>query len=146
MLYIHPVWQTVTILLALYVLHLGWARFAFVHLGRKTGFNWKRHVFLGKAALYMWIYGALVGAAAAWVHWRRFGVTDDHFEIGVGIVFLALFGYWSGWRMDACKRKRKVLPLIHALCNTFLLILSFAAALTGSQVLLTLLPSLLMAG
>jgi len=140
MLWIHPFWQTAAILLGVYVFYLGWARFASVTLGRRAPFLWKRHVALGKAALYAWIYGACVGGAAAWVQWRAFGVTGSHFRLGIAIVALALFGYWSGAHMDTHKKRRNLLPLIHGANNLLLLLLSLLSALTGIQVILRLFP------
>ncbi len=131
MYWIHPLWQSATLLLALYVLYLGWIRFAFVYLGRKGQFAWKRHVGLGKAALFMWLYGTAVGLGAAWVKWRAFGVTGSHFKLGLLVVGLALFGYLSGWRMDAVKAKRRLLPLLHGGANLLALLLSLAAGRTG---------------
>jgi hypothetical protein len=132
MLWIHPLLELMTILLGCYVLYLGWARLASTVLGQDKLFLWKRHVFLGKIAIYMWIFGAFVGAAAAWVNWRTFGVTGIHFSLGVAIVIIGVFGYWSGHFMDAYKKKRTVLPLIHGAGNFILCLLTFL--LIGSGV------------
>jgi uncharacterized membrane protein YozB (DUF420 family) len=134
-LWVHPFWQVAAILLGWYVFYLGWARFAAVNLGRKKPFLWKRHVAVGKAALYMWIYGAVVGAAAAWVQWRNFGVTGIHFWLGTAVVLLGLFGYWSGLRMDTHKKRRRVLPILHGANNLLLLLLTLVSIVTGTKVL-----------
>ena len=140
MLWIHPVWQIFAIFLACYVFYLGWARFAASNLGKRMPFLWKRHVALGKTAIYMWVYGACVGAAAAWVNWRAFRVTGIHFWLGITIGLLALFGYLSGLHMDIYKKKRKVLPLIHGGNNLLLLILSLLSIATGTRVISRLIP------
>lgn len=135
MLWIHPIVQVTALFLALYVLTLGWARFAFVYLDRKGQFLWKRHVAMGKAAIFIWIYGAAVGAAAAWVTWRTYGVTGFHFTMGLAMILLILIGYFSGWYMDTHKAKRKVLPLIHAGANLTALMLFIPLLITGTQVI-----------
>jgi hypothetical protein len=135
LLWVHPFWQIAAMVLGFYVLYLGWARFAAVNLGRKTLFQWKRHVYLGKVALYMWLYGAMVGIAAAWVQWRSLGVTGIHFWIGGAIVLLSLFGYWSGLRMDTVKKRRKGLPILHGANNLLLLLLTLISIATGTEVI-----------
>jgi len=134
--WIHPILQCATVILAAYVLRLGWDRFAAVSLGRKGRFQWKRHVTLGKAAIFMWIYGMLVGAAASWDDWRRFGVTGSHFYDGLAIVLLVLFGYASGWYMDTNKKKRATLPLLHGAANALALLLSLYSLISGIRLLL----------
>jgi hypothetical protein len=140
MLWVHPCCQAAAILLGIYVFYLGWSRFASVSLGRRAPFLWKRHVALGKGALYLWIYGAAVGEAAAWVQWRALGVTGGHFWLGLAITAFALFGYWSGVRMDTHKKQRKVMPFLHGGNNLLLLLLSLLSAFTGIQVILTMFP------
>jgi uncharacterized membrane protein YozB (DUF420 family) len=140
LLWVHPFWQIAAIALGFYVFYLGWARFAAASLGRKKTFLWKRHVTAGKVALYAWIYGALVGAAASWVQWRSPGVTGTHFWIGAAIVLLSIFGYWSGLRMDTHKKRRKVLPILHGANNLLLLLLTLVSVATGIEVFFRLIP------
>ena len=135
MLWIHPLWQIIAIFIGFYVFYLGWARFAATSLGQKHPFQWKRHVNLGKLSLYMWGYGAVVGLAAAWVKWRAFRVTASHFWIGMIILLLVLFGYWSGQRMDTVKKKRKIIPLLHGANNLLILILSLISMATGISII-----------
>ena len=138
MLWIHPFWQIVTILLGWYVFYLGWARFVSINLSRHKAFLWKRHVALGKAAFYMWIYGGLVGFAAAWVKWRTFGVTGIHLWVGIIILLLSFFGYWSGLHMDNYKKHRKILPPIHGANNLLILFFSLFSIFTGTRTILRL--------
>jgi len=138
-MWIHPLWQTATIFLGWYVFYTGWKRFETNSLGIQKPFQWKLHVSIGKASLYMWIYGAAVGAAAAWVKWRAFGITGIHFLLGAAIVILALFGYWSGLHMDVHKKRRKILPLIHGSNNFVLLLLSMISLVTGIEAMIRLL-------
>ena len=139
MFWIHPIWQVTTIFFALYVFSLGWTRFSATTLGHTQPFQWKRHVALGKAAIYMWLYGALVGASAAWVSWHTLGVTGIHFKLGMLIVFLSIFGYWSGLHMDNHKKQRKVLPILHGVGNLVLLLCALFSINTGIRVILLLL-------
>lgn len=138
MLLIHPLWQVTTIFLGMYVFYLGWKRFAATAFGRTRPFQWKRHVALGKAAIYMWIYGTLVGISAAWVNWHSFGVTGAHFKLGILIVVLAIFGYWTGIHMDNHKKQRKVMPIIHGAGNLLLLLCTILTIGTGTKVMLQL--------
>lgn len=138
MLWIHPIWQVMTIFPALYVFYLGWERFAAAALGQARPFLWKRHVALGKAVIYMWIYGTLVGVSAAWVNWHTYGVTGTHFKLGMIIVILAIFSYWSGLHMDNHKKQRKVLPIIHGAGNLLALLCALFLIGSGTKIILQL--------
>lgn len=59
LLWIHPIVQSLTAILAFYVLWLGLAQFASRHLGKKTDFKWDRHVRLGKLVVVVWALGGL---------------------------------------------------------------------------------------
>ena len=131
MFLIHPIFQTPGILIALYVFTLGMARFRMVHLGHKVRFNWKRHVRFGMAAAVIWLIGTSGGLYVVKTSWYVMLVTGVHGKIGLAMIPFILFALGSGLYMDRKKAKRKVLPVIHAVCNTVLLLLALSQIYTG---------------
>lgn len=135
MLWVHPATQIFGTLFALVALRFGWLRFRAAHLGRKGLFPWKEHVQWGQLAQLVWIGGLALGVwAARWV-WRGSGVTGAHFPIGLLMAALIAFSFVSGTIMDRVKKKRTLLPLLHALAGFALLALALAELATGAFVL-----------
>ena len=130
-LWIHPVWQAVATLLAVYVLALGWQRVQSRHLGRKTIFAWKNHVRWGRPALGLWLIGALLGLAVVRLEWGAWLLTGGHGLLGLAFLPLALFGYMSGHVMDTHKKPRTVLPVAHGLVNLGLVAAALWQAWSG---------------
>lgn len=138
LMWVHPLIQTLALLLSLYVLHLGWLRFKAAHLGRKgVLFPWRRHVQQGSAVLIVWTAGLLIGLGAAWWGWKTVLITGPHHRTALVMVPLLVFGYVSGLVMDRVKKRRKVLPLLHAVNNTLLVVLALSQLVTGIQILRT---------
>lgn len=132
MLYwVHPLWQATAAVFALGALSLGWQRFRILHMGRKGGFAWKRHVLLGSIALIAWIFGAVFGLITVRLEWGVFFLTGAHGRTGLIFVVLAVFGYISGHVLDRTRNRRVGLPLLHGACNLLLVILAFVQAWTG---------------
>ncbi|SKA83518.1 hypothetical protein SAMN02745704_01658 [Paucidesulfovibrio gracilis DSM 16080] len=131
MLWFHPIFSALVLLLALYVLALGWVRFRVNHLGGRGVFPWKRHVLLGKVVYAAWTLSFLGGAAMVRIHWPAFFLKGAH-TMG-GFVMLALMGIGlvTGLIMDRQKAKRRALPLLHALVNVLLLATAGYQAWTG---------------
>ena len=127
----HPVWQAATTLLAAYVLYLGWQRFMILHGGRKGMFPWKRHASLGSVALFAWCVGAAFGIFAARLEWGVFFLMGTHAWLGLVLVALAVFGYYSGRALDKNRERRFWLPLLHGANNLLLVALAFVQAWTG---------------
>ena len=117
MLYFHPVLMGVLILLAWYVLRLGWVRFAAVHLGRRAAFNAKRHALLGKLSLGGLLAGSAGGAAMTWLNWSSLGVTGAHGLLALILVPVMVFSFISGLRLDFRSPR---LALAHGLANMVL--------------------------
>lgn len=115
MILIHPIVEAVTALLFYYVFYLGTIRFAANHFGMKLVFRWKSHVFYGKIAVFIMIAGGLGGLLAAKAMWNDYFLSGTHAWYGVGLCGILLGSYLTGLIMDSKKRKRKILPLIHAL-------------------------------
>ena len=131
LLWIHPIIQTLTAVLALYVLWLGLKRFASRHLGRQTAFNWKRHVMLGKTVVVIWALGAFGGLIMTYVTYGKIFTESLHFRIGV-VVFLLLIGTWlTGTRLDRRQGQSNLLPVVHLVNNAILLILVVVQLITG---------------
>jgi uncharacterized membrane protein YozB (DUF420 family) len=131
MFIIHPIFQSLGTLIALYVMKLGISRFQMVHFNQKTRFNWKQHVRLGLIAAAIWLMGTFGGLYTAQINWGGWAVTGSHAQIGLVMIPFILFAIGSGLYMDRRKRKRKVLPLIHAILNTVMLLLAFLQIYTG---------------
>jgi len=135
-LWIHPVLQTLAVLLSLYVLYLGVMRFCFTHLGHKgIVFQWKRHVAQGIAVMVTWLLAFAIGLGAAWKAWSVVGITETHYLVALGMLPLIGFGLGSGFVMDKVKARRKMLPLAHGIVNTVLVALALWQLATGIIVL-----------
>ena len=135
-MWIHPVLQTLALVLSLYVLALGWVRFAFAHLGKKgIIFAWKRHVLLGKIVLCAWASAYVIGLGAAWWGWQSVFITGTHYQVGLAMLPLIAFGLASGLAMDRVKAKRTALPLAHGAVNALLVLLALYQLFTGILIL-----------
>lgn len=134
-LWIHPVIQTVATVLGLYVLWLGWARFQAAFLGRKRMFLWKRHVALGKIVTALWTVGLAEGLWATHKAWMTMFITGGHYRAGLAMIPFLVFAWASGWLMDKHKRRRKALPLAHAVNGAVLAALALYQAWSGLAVL-----------
>lgn len=136
MMWVHPVAQTLSILFSLYVLYLGYVRFAFAHLKKKGKmFQWKRHVQIGTAVMATWLLVMLLGLLMAKLEWSATGVTGAHYTIALIMTPLIVFGYFSGLLMDKRKARRTKLPLAHAINNAALCLLALAQLGTGVKVI-----------
>lgn len=136
-MWIHPVLQTLAVLLSLYVLYLGVIRFRFAHLGHKgILFPWKRHVQQGATVMTVWALAFVIGLGAAWWSWKSVFVTDLHYQLALVMLPLIAFGLGSGFLMDRVKAKRSVLPLAHGVLNTLLVLMALAQLATGIGILL----------
>jgi len=134
MFYIHPALQFTGILFALFVFKLGIARFRMIHLKQKIRFKWKQHVRFGISATIIWLTGILGGLYIVKTSWYSFMITGLHAKIGLLMMPFILFAFVTGIYMDKNKKKRTVLPLVHGIFNTALLILAFVQIYTGVAV------------
>lgn len=131
LLWIHPVMQTLVALLALYVLALGLSRFASRHLNRKTTFQWKRHVLLGKIVVAAWALGGLGGLVITYLTYGRIYPQSLHFITAV-IMFPVLLVTWvTGTRLDSRRSGTNALPLVHLVNNVLLLVLAGVQLASG---------------
>lgn len=131
MFLIHPILQFVAICIALYVFTLGVSRFMTIHLKQKIRFNWKHHVRFGIFASAIWLVGIFGGLYTVKTNWHSALITGSHAQIGLLIIPFILFALSTGLFMDRNKKKRKVLPLIHGIGNTIMLILTLFQIYTG---------------
>ena len=134
MFYIHPVLQFTGILFALFVFKLGIARFRMIHLKQKMRFNWKQHVRFGISATIIWLTGIFGGLYIVKTSWYSFMITGLHAQIGLLMIPFIIFALVTGIYMDKNKKKRTVLPLVHGVFNTVMLILAFVQIYTGIAV------------
>ncbi|MDR3640947.1 MAG: hypothetical protein P4L39_06460 [Humidesulfovibrio sp.] len=136
LMWIHPTLQTLALLISLFVLYLGIARFRFAHLGhRGIVFQWKRHVALGTVVLTTWGLFFGIGLGMAWRAWRIIGITQWHFAVALTMLPLIAFGLASGIVMNRLKAKRRLLPLAHGAVNTLLVALALWQLCTGIIIL-----------
>ena len=135
-MWIHPVLQTLALILSLYVLQLGWVRFSFAHLGKRgVVFAWKRHVLLGTIVLCGWGLDFIIGVGAAWWGWQTVFITGTHYQVGLSMLPLIAFGLGTGFYMDRNKAKRVALPLAHGAVNALLVLLALYQLFTGILIL-----------
>jgi hypothetical protein len=134
LLWIHPIAQALTTLLALYVLRLGLSRFASRHLGKTTAFNWNRHVTLGKVVVVVWALGALGGLSVTYLTYGKIFTQSLHFRIGIIMLPVLLITYLTGTRMDRRRGQSNILPVVHLVNNVILLILAGMQVVTGLDI------------
>ena len=134
LLWIHPIAQALTALLALYVLKLGLSRFASRHLGKQTVFQWNRHVMLGKVVVAVWALGALGGLGVTYLSYGKFFTESLHFKIGIIILPVLLVTWHTGTRLDHRRNQSRTLPVVHLLNNVLLLTLAAIQVVTGLDI------------
>lgn len=137
MLFIHPIIQAAGILIALFVLYLGISRFRMLHLKQKVRFQWKSHVYLGIAVCCLWLLGICGGLYMVKTNWYGMLITGYHGKVGLTMAPFILFALISGLYMHSRKKKRTLLPLLHASLNLIMLLLALSQAYTGIYVLQT---------
>lgn len=137
MVWMHPVLQFTATLAGLYVMYFGWVRFQSAHLGRKLVFPWKQHVKWGTITLAVWAAGGLGGMGVARMAWSNSFLTGVHAWVGLVMIPLCAVGYLTGQRLDAVKKRRKWLPLLHGANNLLLVVLSLWQIWTGIGVVRT---------
>lgn len=131
MLYLHPVVQFVSTMLALYVIYTGIQRFRSLHLHTRTAFSWKWHVSLGILVLLLWSIGLVGGFVVTHNFWYTNFITGLHANVAVVMCPLIVFGFVTGFYMNRVKKKRILLPLIHGLNNAFLFLLAIHQIYSG---------------
>ena len=136
MLFLHPINQLLSIILALYVFFLGLQRARSLYLNPNIRFEWKRHVTLGVISLTAMFAGHLVGSAVVHFFWRGLQI-GIHERVAFFIIPLLFFGLFSGLYMNRNKKKRKLLPAIHGIVNIVLLVLALIQIYTGWGVYIT---------
>lgn len=134
-LIIHPIVQFSALILTCYVFYLGYQRFSSVYLKQNVPFLWKRHVSLGVVALVTFLAGMAGGILMVYIYWRSYLITGLHATVAIVVFPLIVFGLVSGIFMNAKKKKRKWLPILHGANNTLVLILALVQAVTGWNIL-----------
>ena len=131
LLWIHPIVQALTALLALYVLRLGLSRFASRHLGKTTVFQWNRHVMFGKVVVAVWALGALGGLTVTYLTYGKIFTGSLHFRIGMIMFPVLLITSLTGRRLARRRDQSNILPVVHLVNNVILLILAAIQVYTG---------------
>ena len=134
LLWIHPIVQALTALLALYVLRLGLSRFASRHLGKTTVFQWNRHVMLGKVVVAVWALGAIGGLTMTYLTYGKLYTESLHFKIGIAILLVLLITFHTGTRLNRRRNQSNILPVVHLVNNILLLVLVGIQVVTGLDI------------
>ena len=134
MLLIHPLIQLAATLVAFYVFLTGLQRYRMLHLGKKTTFPWRRHVLMGAGVILIWFGGLIGGVLMVKQYWYAYFITGVHGKIGLLMLPFMAFGMVSGLYMNRVRKKRKILPRLHALNNTILLLLAVSQVFSGWHV------------
>ena len=134
LLWIHPIVQALTALLALYVLRLGLSRFASRHLGKTTVFQWNRHVMLGRVVVAVWALGAIGGLTVTYLTYGKLYTESLHFKIGIAILLVLLITFHTGTRLNRRRNQSNILPVVHLVNNILLLILAGTQVVTGLHI------------
>ena len=134
LLWIHPIVQALTALLALYVLRLGLSRFASRHLGKTTVFQWNRHVMLGRVVVAVWALGAIGGLTVTYLTYGKLYTESLHFKIGITILLVLLITFLTGTRLNRRRNQSNILPVVHLVNNILLLILVGIQVVTGLDI------------
>lgn len=134
MLLLHPVIQTIAILLAFYTFLTGLKRFRAFHLKQKVIFPWKRHVLVGRVTLSLLLIGLILGFTMVRLHWGHNLMTFGHGKMALVIVPFILFGFLSGHFLSSKKPNLPALRILHGLNNLILLVLLFNQARLGIEV------------
>lgn len=134
-MWLHPLIQSVAMVLGIYVLYLGIQRFRFQHLGIKCKFDWKRHVLLGKIVHGLWLVGAALGLYMAHWAWGSVNLTGGHFYVGVAMVPVIFIALVSGLILEKPKGKRAGLAMLHGACNVTLFLLACYQAYSAVEVI-----------
>lgn len=135
MLWIHPSLQLIATLLGVYAMYLGTDRFLAQHVGMKRQFKWNLHVTIGRVVIILWMAGLIGGLAIAKLKWNANFVTGLHYKTAFAMFPLMVIGAVTGMFMDRKKAQRTLLPLIHGVCNTILLVLALFQIWTGWKVI-----------
>jgi len=133
MLWIHPILQAAALVLATYVLYMGYCRFCFQHLRKKAVFNWKRHVLLGKVAVWLWLAGLVFGLYATQVSWGTLGLTGSHYTIGLAMLPFLLVSLVTGYLLQKPSGKRPRLALTHGTANAILYLMALSQTWSGIE-------------
>lgn len=131
MLYLHPAIMPFVILFLLYVLRLGLDRTFSRFPGRRRTFRWGSHVRYGRYAVLTLLAGAVGGALIALWRWEEVGNTGLHYMLALVMLPMMVIAYGTGHIMDAYRRKRTLLPLVHMINNLLLCALAVAQVITG---------------
>ena len=136
LLYVHPALMFLTLLLMLYVLGLGYTRFAAKHMGAKTTFAWSRHALLGQIALLLTLAGMIGGLLVTW-SFSGGVLHGPHGEVAVyALAPLVVVNYIIGLILHKKKKQRTGLPLLHAFLGVAIVCLFIFQAVSGAKMLM----------
>lgn len=136
LLSIHPIVQSIAILLAFYAAYLGLPRTLSLHFGKRTRFNRQRHVVLGSLALVILLGGIAGGMIMVGFYFHKPILTGMHGKAALVALPFLLFGLVSGFYMYLKPQPRKALPALHAINNLLVLFFTLMQVYTGIKLYL----------
>jgi hypothetical protein len=88
---------------------------------------------MGSVAMLLWSIGLIGGFVVTRNVWYTNFITGLHAKVAVVMCPLIVIGFATGFHMNRVRKKRFLLPLIHGLNNTFLLLLAIYQIYSGWQ-------------
>lgn len=125
MVFIHPLFSIMAILLGIYVGYLGWKRFQFKRgHGSASDFPWQKHIQSGKRFYTLLWVSFLIGLGSLFYEKGQIFTAGIHTYLGIYILLLFSIGASLGLILSKGKRSDR-LSLIHMGVNyfTFLFVL-----------------------
>ncbi len=138
MIYLHPAFQLLFLLLSAYVFFLGTRRFLSLHLKRKAAFPRKRHARLGIAAIAALYAGMMGGSLVVDARGLDPVMGATHGAAAAVMAVLMGLGAASGLFLYYRPKPRKKLPLAHGIANLLMLATGIVLAASGASILLSL--------
>jgi hypothetical protein len=138
MLYFHPFFQGLLILVMIAGWITGMARLRPPRSDDPFRFNRKRHILIGKVATSGLLLGAFIGLGYIYALYGHVLLTGLHGTIGAAVVPLLITGIVTGAVLEKNSVKHKYLPKIHGGINALALGMCAFQIRTGLELVLTL--------
>ena len=138
-IFIHPILQTISIIILFYVAYLGWQRYKGKqdkYRGQNIIFQWNTHVRMGILFFALLFIGAAAGLLTyKYILERPFFDSGPHAYFGMAILILFSLGVWMGYRLSNGTGTDN-LPKIHMMVNLSGAILILLQILLGISLLI----------
>jgi len=133
---IHPLLQSIAILLAMYAGYLGYQRTRSLHFGHTVPFQRDRHALTGAISLISMLGGLAGGLIIASRFLEKYHGHPLHKEVAFMMLPLLVIGIFTGFYLYMDPKKRVVLPAIHGINNLILLAFALFQLFSGMEMFL----------